>query len=151
MNRLVFVVTLIVAGLIHNVARADADPSIECFSNPEAVLEAHPGSRAVYTTHATWWTESSKCWFVGKPIVKPASKPRAAATVALPPPRDMAQALPAQLKQALPVANEQNAAVEEKYEQAAASLRALMFGPDESPAGFEARFSAIENTFSSWR
>jgi hypothetical protein len=51
----------------------------------------------------------------------------------------------------LPVANERIAAVEETYEQATASLHALMFGPDESPTGFEARFSAIGNTFSSWR
>jgi hypothetical protein len=61
------------------------------------------------------------------------------------------QALPAQLKQALPVANEQKDAVEETYEHAAASLRELMFGPDESRPAFEARFSAIGNTFSSLR
>ena len=148
MKRLVFVITLIVAGLTHHVARADAAPPFECFSSPEAVHEAHPGSHAVYTAHATWWTESSKCWHVGKPVAKPTTKPRAAATDAQAP---RAQPLPAQLKQALPLANERIAAVEETYEQAAASLRTLIFGQDESLTGFEARFSAIGNTFSSWR
>jgi hypothetical protein len=145
MKRLVCVITLIVAGLTHHVARADAAPPFECFSSPEAVHEAHPGSHAVYTAHATWWTESSTCWHVGKPIAKPKLTPRADATAAQAP---RAQALPAQIKQALPVANERIAAVEETYEQATASLHALMFGPDESPAGFQARFSAV---FSSLR
>jgi hypothetical protein len=63
----------------------------------------------------------------------------------------MADALPAQLKPANAGGNDQNAAVEETYEHAAASLRALMLGRDASQTGFEARFSAIENTFSFWR
>jgi hypothetical protein len=155
MNRLVFIITLIVAGLMHHVAHADADPPVECFSSPEAVYEAHPGSRAVYTTHAAWWTESPKCWFVGKPIAKPMTKPRAVATVAPALPRTMAQALPAQLRHVLPAANEWNATVKETtvketYEEVTASLRALMFGPDQSPTNFETRFSAIGNT-TTWR
>jgi hypothetical protein len=152
MKRPVFIITLIVAGLLHHVAHADADPPVECFSSPEAVHEAHPGSRAVYTTHAAWWTESSKCWFVGEPIAKPITKPRAATTVAPAPPRSMALALPAQFQQELPAANEWNAAVKETYEEVTASLRALMFDhPDESPTDFETRFSAIGNAQTTWR
>jgi hypothetical protein len=136
-----FVVALIVAVLFDHVAHADADPSFECFPNPAAVHEAHQGSHAVYTTHATGWTESSKCWHVHELVAKPKMKPRVAATVA---PAPRAQALPVQLKEALPVANEQSSAVEETYEQVTTSLRALMFGPDQSPTNFEARSSAIE-------
>jgi hypothetical protein len=155
MRRLVFIITLIAAGLIHPVAHADAAPPTECFSSPEAVYEAHPGSRAVYTTHATWWTESSKCWFVGKPIAKPVAKPRTAAAVAPAPPRQMAQAHPVEVKRELPAANEKNAAVQGTYEEVTAWLRTLMFGAaDDSPADFETRFSAIGTTspvFLSWR
>jgi hypothetical protein len=167
MNRLVFIITLIAAGLIHPRARAEAPPPTECFSTPEAVYEAHPGSRAVYTTHATWWTESPKCWFVGKPIAKPAAKPRTAAAVAPAPPRQMAQSHPveahsaeahsAEVKRDRPPANEKNAAGQGTYEEVTAWLRTLMFGAaDDTPADFETRFSAIMTTppafsYSYWR
>ena len=155
MNRLIFGIALTVAGLFHHVAHAnvDADAPVECFSSPEAVYEAYPGSRAVYTTHATWWTESSKCWFVGKPVAKPTTKPRAAAAVALAPSHDLARALPPQPKQEALVAHEEIAAGQITYEEIAAALRSLMFGPDESPTDFAGRFSAIANvpTFYTWR
>ena len=136
MKRLIFISMLIVTGFFHNVARADDDKPFECFSSPEAVLEAHPGSHAVYTAHAAWWTESSKCWHVGKPAVKPKVKPRVIAAVAAAPSLYMAQVLPLQPRQE----------AQETYEEITASLRAMMFGPDEVVAGFEARFSAIGNT-----
>jgi hypothetical protein len=65
----------------------------------------------------------------------------------------MAQALPPQPRQEVPAAHEENAAVQTTYEEIAAALRSLMFGPDESPTDFEGRFSAIEDapTFFSWR
>ena len=153
MKRLVFAITLIVAGPFHHVAYADADAAVECFSSPDAVLEAHPGSHAVYTTHATWWTDSPKCWFVGKPAAKPKAKPRAVATAAPASSPHMAQALPPQPKQEAPVASEENAAAQGTYEENAAALRALMFGEDESPTDFKGRFSAVENTpsFDLWR
>jgi hypothetical protein len=140
-----FVIALIVEGLFHNVAHADTDAPVECFSSPEAVQEAHPGSHAVYTAQATWWTKSSKCWFVGRPLAKPKTTPRAAATVALVPSQHIAQALPLQ--------PQQEVEVQGTYEENAAALRALMFGPDESPTDFEGRFSSIRNTptFALWR
>jgi hypothetical protein len=154
MKRLVFAISLIVAGPFHQVAHADADAPIECFSSPDAVHEAHPGSHAVYTTHATWWTESSKCWFVGEPVAKPKTKPRAAAaTVAAAPSLRIAQGRPPQAKQEVPVALEENVVAYGTYEENAAALRALMFGEDESPTDFEGRFSALEitPTFDLWR
>jgi hypothetical protein len=143
MKRLVFVVALIVAGLFDQVAHADTDAPIECFSSSEAVHEAHPGSHAVYTTHATWWAESSKCWFVGKPPAKPTMKPRADAAVAQAPSQHIAQALPLQPER------EVNA----RYEEVAAALLAMMFGPEASPTDFEGRFSPVADTstFLLWR
>jgi hypothetical protein len=114
MKRLVWVVALIAAGLFDHVAHADNEESTECFSSPEAVHKARPGSRAIYTTHAEWWTESSKCWFVGKPLAKQTTTLRVAATVA---PVASQQPLPLQPKQA----------IKATYEEAAASLHALMF------------------------
>jgi hypothetical protein len=153
MKRLVFTITLIVAGLVCHVAHADADAPVECFSSPEAVHEAHPGSHAVYTAHATWWTESSKCWFVGKPAAKPKTKPNAAAAVAPASSQHMAQALARQPKQEVRTTYEEKAAMQGTYEENAAALRVLMFGPDESPTDFEGRFSPIRDTptFSVWR
>jgi hypothetical protein len=153
-------VALFLVGLPHPVAHANEvahadEASVECFSSPEAVLEAHPGSHAVYTTHATWWSVSSKCWFAGSPAEKPMIKPRAAMTVAAAPSPRPAQALPPQPKQAVEVpyqqiamaqAYEENIAPQPTYEESAAALRALMFGPDESPTDFEGRFSAVRNT-----
>jgi hypothetical protein len=148
-------IALILVGLPHPVAHANEAP-FECFSSPEAVHEAHPGSHAVYTTHATWWSESPKCWFAGSPAEKQMMKPHAAMTVASAPSPRPTQALPPQPKQALEVpyqqiamaqAYEENVAPQQPtYEESAAALRALMFGPDESPTDFEGRFSAIRNT-----
>ncbi|SRR5579871_4876708 len=151
MKRLVFAFTLIVAGPFHHVAHADAP--IECFSSPEAVHEAYPGSHAVYTTHATWWTDSPKCWFDGKPAAKPKTKPRAAATLAPAASLHTAQPLPPQPEHEVPAAFEENAVAQGTYEENAAALRALMFGEDESPTDFKGRFSAIENmpSFDLWR
>ena len=135
MKRLVFAVALIVAALFDHVAYADADAdlSFECFSSPEAVHEAHHGSHAVYSAHVTGWPETSKCWHVHQAVAKPKAKPRFAAIAGPAPSHYVAQALPLQPRQE----------VKATYEEAAAALRAMMFGPDESPTGFEARFSAI--------
>jgi hypothetical protein len=143
MKRLVCVVALIAAGLFDHVAHAEDEASTECFSSPEAVHEAHPGSGAIYTTHATWWTESPKCWFVGKPLAKPTAKPRIAAAVAPAPSQHAVQPRPLQPKQA----------IKATYEEAAASLHALMFDPDEFKTAFEKRFSTVGNTrvFDLWR
>jgi hypothetical protein len=159
MQRLVFAIALTVAVFIHHVAHADTDVPVECFSSPEAVHDAYPASHAVYTTHATWWTESSKCWFVGTPVVstekspraKPKAKPRAVASA--PPLQRMAQVLPPQPKPEMMPAMPAPSEVQEKYEEMsaplgtyeenAAALRALMFGPDESPTDFEGRFSVV--------
>jgi hypothetical protein len=146
MNRLVFAIALITAGLFHHVAHAEADAPIECFLSPEAVQEAYPESPVFYTTHATWWTESSKCWFAGKADAKPQSKPHVNAAVARAPSQAMAKALPPQPKQPkqeAQAAHEEEGAVEGTYEENAAALRALMFDPDESPTDFEGRFSAV--------
>jgi hypothetical protein len=153
MKRLVFAITLIVAGPFHHVAYADDDPPVECFSSPAAVHEAHPGSHAVYTTHATWWTESSRCWFVGTPAATPKKKPRAAAAA---PVRSQktAPALPPQLKQEAKTTHEEKAPVQGAHEENATALHALMLdyasalrtlisGPDESQTDFEGRFSVI--------
>jgi hypothetical protein len=131
MKRLVFIAALIITPFSHDIARADDDPPFQCFVSPEAVLEAHPGSHAVYTAHATWWTESSKCWHVGRPVAKLKSP----AIAAVAPARSLSrtQALPLQPQEA-----------QETYEAVTASLRAMMFGSDESPTGFAARFSASE-------
>jgi hypothetical protein len=160
MQRLVFATALIVTGFFHNVAHADTDMPIECFSSPEAVHDAHPASHAVYTTHATWWTESSKCWFVGEPVAKSKMKPRAVASA--PPSQRKAQAVPPQPEPEIRPARPAPSRVQEKheedpvpqgtYEENAAALRALLFGnvpawradmpgPDESPTDFEGRFS----------
>ncbi len=96
-------IALILVGLSHQVAHADHTP-IECFSSPEAVHEAHPGSHAAYTTRATWWSESSKCWFVDEPAAKPKTNPRAAATFPPTSPLVVAQALPPPSKQEAQVA-----------------------------------------------
>ncbi len=146
MKRLVFVVALLAAGPFDHGARADTDTAVECFSSAEAVHEAHPGSRAVYTTHATWWTESSKCWFVGKPLAKTKTKPRAAVATAPAPSLSMAKAVPPHPKQEAPVTHEERVTVEATYEENAAALRALMFGSDEAPTNFEGRFSAVQDT-----
>ncbi len=146
MKRLVFAIALIIAGLFHHVAHAEADAPVECFFSPEAVHEAHPGSRAVYTMHATWWTESSKCWFAGKPVAKPRRKPHASATVTPAPSQRTARALPAQPKQPkqeVQATYKEEGPVEGTYEENAAALHTLMFGPDESPTDFEGRFSVI--------
>jgi hypothetical protein len=147
MKRLVFAAALIVAGFFQQIAYAD-DDSTECFSSPEGVQEAHPGSHTVYTTHATWWTESSKCWFAGKPVTKPKTKAHAAAAAAPAPSPQVAQALPPQPNPSPP---KQEVSV--AYEEVAAALRAMMFGPEESSTDFEGRFSAIANapTFYLWR
>jgi hypothetical protein len=152
MKRLVFAIAVMVAGPFNHVAHADADVPVECFSSPEAVLEAYPGSHAVYTAHATGWTQSSKCWFAGKPAAKPKAKSRDAAAVAPAPPRRRAEALPPlALAQALPPQSRRE--VQGTYEENAAALRALMFGPDETTTDFETRFSAIGSTptFAVWR
>jgi hypothetical protein len=144
MKCLVFATPLICAGFFHNVAHAEDAPPFECFSSAEAVLEAHPGSHAFYTAHATWWTESSICWHVGKSIAKPAmTTPQATAMVASAPAPHIAEALAFQPRQEAP----------ETYEEVTASLRAMMFGPDEFPASLNARLSSIGNTraFSSSR
>jgi hypothetical protein len=146
MKRSIFIVALIVAALFDQVARADTDPPFECFSSPEEVHAAHPGSHAVYTAHATWWTESSKCWHVGKPVAKPKTKPPVAASAAS---KYIAQTPPLQPMQE----------VRATYEEAAVALFAMMFGPDPSsrqasssardrgsPNDFEGRFSALANT-----
>ncbi len=150
MKRLVVAVAL-VGGSLHNVALA-GDAPVKCFFSPEDVQEAHPGSHAAYTTHATWWTESSKCWFVGKPVTKPTTKPHAGPTIALAPSAYMSQALSPRPKHASATA-EEAVAIPETYEQSAATLRSLMFGEGESATNFEGRFSAIRNTraFYLWR
>ena len=139
------VIALILIGLSHQVAHAEKTP-FECFSSPEALHEAHRGSRAMYTTHATWWSESSKCWFVDEPVAKPKTNPRAVAKVAPASSLDMPQALPPPPRQEMPAALEESVAAHETYEESAAALRALMFGEDEPPTNFEGRFSAIGNT-----
>jgi hypothetical protein len=139
------VIVLNLVGLSHQVAHAEKMP-VECFSSPEAVHEAHRGSRAMYTTHATWWSESSKCWFADEPTAKPKTNPRAAATVAPASSLDIAQTLPPPPKQEVPVALEESVAARETYEESAVALRALMFGEDEASTNFEGRFSAIGNT-----
>src|SRR5262249_29869985 len=138
---------LILVGLSNQVAHAEKTP-IECFSSPGAVHDAHPGSHAMYTTRATWWSETSKCWFVNEPAAKPKTNPRSVATV--PPASSLviAQALPPPSKQEVPVALKENVVADETYEESAAALRALMFGGDEAPTNFEGRFSAIGNTLS---
>jgi hypothetical protein len=162
MQRLAFAIALIASVFFHHVAHADTDVPIECFSSPEAVHDAHPASHAVYTTHATWWTESPKCWFVGKPVAKPNTKPRAVASA--PSSQRMAQALPPLLKPEMMPARPAPSDVQEKheekpaqqgtYEENAAALRALMFDnapasraqtfdPDESPTDFAGRFSVV--------
>jgi hypothetical protein len=152
MKRLVFAVALMVAGPFHHVAYADADPPVECFSSPEAVQEAHPGSHAVYTTHATWWSESPKCWFVGEPAATRKAKPRAAAAVAPVRSKKTAQALPPHAKQE--ATQEEKASAHGAYEENATALRALLLdyapalralllGPDESQTDFDGRFSVI--------
>jgi hypothetical protein len=148
-----FVAALIVAGLFHQVAHAEAVPPVECFSSPEAVYETHPGSHAVYSTHATWWTESSKCWFVGDPVAKPKTKSRVTAVVASPSSEHVARVLLPQPKQEVQLPSQESVATQGTYEENAAALRNLMFGPDESSTDFEGRFSAIRNTptFSLWR
>jgi hypothetical protein len=155
MKRLVFAVALIVVGPFHQVAYAEADSPVECFSSPEAVHDAHPGSHAVYTTHATWWTESPKCWFVGEPAATRKTKPRiAAADAASVRSRQTAQAVHPQVKQEAKARHEEKAAVHRVYEENATALRALLLdyapalralllGPDESQTDFEGRFSVI--------
>jgi hypothetical protein len=153
MKCLIFTTALILAGLFHQVAHADAEALVECFSSAEAAREAYPGSHVIYTSHATGWTESSKCWFAGQPVVKPRAKPRAAAAVALASPEHIARAMSSQPEHEVKGTHEENAAVEGTYEENAAALRALMFGPDESPTDFAGRFSAVENapSFLLWR
>jgi hypothetical protein len=171
MKRLVFAIALIVAGLFHHAAYADADPPpVECYFSPEDLHDAHPGSHVVYTTHATWWIESSKCFFAGEPAARPKRKPHA--TVNLAPSQRIAKATPQQPKQPkqevqathkqeaqpthkqgaqatykeeVQATPQEEGPVEGTYEENAAALRALMFGPDESPTDFEGRFSVIGN------
>jgi hypothetical protein len=153
MKRLVFAVALIVAGPFHH-AYADADSPLECFSSPEAAQEAHPGSHAVYTTHATWWTDSPKCWFVGEPAAMRKTKPRAATAVAPARSKKMAQALPPQARHEAKATHEGKATVRGTNEENAVAWRALMLdyasalhalvlGSDESQTDFEGRFSVI--------
>jgi hypothetical protein len=145
MKRLVFVTALIVAALFHRAAHADADPPVECFASPEAVHEAHPGSHAVYTTHATWWTESSKCWFAGKPAATPKTKPRAA--VAQVQSQYMTQALPTKPKQQAKAAHDEKPAViAVTYDEDAAALRAPNPRQQMKPA-HEERAEATVGTF----
>jgi hypothetical protein len=157
------VITLILVGFPYQIAHAKETP-FKCFSTPEAVHKAHPGSHAVYTTHATWWSESSKCWFAGIPAEKPKMTPHTDITAASAPSRRLTQAPPLPLKQAVHVPyretamaqasyEESVASQQPTYEESAAALRALMFDPDESMTDFEGRFSGIRNapTFYFWR
>jgi hypothetical protein len=153
-------IALILVGLPYQVAHAKETP-FKCFSNPEAVHKAHPGSHAVYTTHATWWSESSKCWFAGIPAKM---KPRPVViTTASPPSQRPTQARARRLKQAVKVLHrkvamaqamyEESVAPQPTYDESAAALRSLMFGPDEFLTDFEGRFGGIRNvpTFYLWR
>lgn len=145
MKRLAFVTALIAAALFHRAAHADADPPVECFASPAALHDAHPGSHAVYTTHATWWTESSKCWFAGKPVATPKTKPRAA--VAQVRSQYTTQALPSQPRQQAKVTHEEKAAViAVTYEEDAAASRAPQ-PRQQMKATHEERAEATVGTF----
>jgi hypothetical protein len=155
-------IALVLIGLPCQVAHAKETP-FKCFPTPKAVHKASPGSHAVYTTHATWWSASSKCWFAGNPAEKPRMNPPVAITAASAPSRSLTQAPPAQVKQPVQILYRETAMAQARYEESAAArkptykesaaaLRALMFG-DESLTDFEGRFSGIRTApaFYVWR